>query len=309
MSLLITGAAGFIGSNLLHNLIDLYDSEIVVIDSLTDVSNPDNIPNFINLYPVDISDKYAVDEIFKKYRPEYVFHLAAESHVDNSIKNCLPFINTNITGTVNLLNSSLEYGLKKFMHISTDEVYGALSNEDKDSFTETTPYNPRNPYSASKAASDHFVSVYVNTYNLPAVITNCSNNYGPRQSVDKLIPKTITNLLKGQKVPVYGQGKQIRDWLYVQDHCEALIEVWKNGKVGDKYNIGGGVEMNNLALVSKIISLMGKDHSNIEFVDDRPGHDFRYSIDCKKIENDLGWRSRYDFEEGLLETIKWYESN
>lgn len=309
MSLLITGAAGFIGSNLLHNLIDLYDSEIVVIDSLTDVSNPDNIPNFINLYSVDISDKYAVDEIFKKYRPEYVFHLAAESHVDNSIKNCLPFINTNITGTVNLLNSSLEYGLKKFMHISTDEVYGALSNEDKDSFTETTPYNPRNPYSASKAASDHFVSAYVNTYNLPAVITNCSNNYGPRQSVDKLIPKTITNLLKGQKVPVYGQGKQIRDWLYVQDHCEALIEVWKNGKVGDKYNIGGGVEMNNLALVSKIISLMGKDHSNIEFVDDRPGHDFRYSIDCKKIENDLGWRSRYDFEEGLLETIKWYESN
>ena len=309
MSLLITGAAGFIGSNLLHNLIDLYDSEIVVIDYLTDISNPDIIPGFINLYPIDISDRYVVDKIFKKHRPEYIFHLAAESHVDNSIKDCLPFIDTNIKGTVNLLNSSLEYGVKKFMHISTDEVYGALSSEHENSFTETTSYNPLNPYSASKAASDHFVSAYVNTYNLPAVITNCSNNYGPRQSVDKLIPKTITNLLKGQKVPVYGQGRQIRDWLYVQDHCEALIEVWKNGKVGDSYNIGGGVEMNNLALVSKIISLMGKDHSDIKFVDDRPGHDFRYSIDCKKIENDLKWRSRYDFEEGLLETIKWYESN
>ena len=309
MSLLINGAAGFIGSNLLHNLIDLYDSEIVVIDYLTDISNPDIIPGFINLYPIDISDRYVVDKIFKKHRPEYIFHLAAESHVDNSIKDCLPFIDTNIKGTVNLLNSSLEYGVKKFMHISTDEVYGALSSEHENSFTETTSYNPLNPYSASKAASDHFVSAYVNTYNLPAVITNCSNNYGPRQSVDKLIPKTITNLLKGQKVPVYGQGRQIRDWLYVQDHCEALIEVWKNGKVGDSYNIGGGVEMNNLALVSKIISLMGKDHSDIKFVDDRPGHDFRYSIDCKKIENDLKWRSRYDFEEGLLETIKWYESN
>ena len=165
MSLLITGAAGFIGSNLLHNLIDLYDSEIVVIDYLTDISNPDNIPDFINLYPIDISDRYVVDKIFKKHRPEYIFHLAAESHVDNSIKNCLPFIDTNIKGTVNLLNSSLEYGVKKFMHISTDEVYGALSSEYENSFTETTPYNPQNPYSASKAASDHFVSAYVNTYN------------------------------------------------------------------------------------------------------------------------------------------------
>jgi len=309
MSILITGAAGFIGSNLLHNLIDLYDSEIVVIDYLTDISNPDNIPDHINLYPINISDKYVIDKIFKIHRPEYVFHLAAESHVDNSIEDCLPFIDTNITGTVNLLNSSLEYGVKKFMHISTDEVYGALSSEDEDSFTEKTPYNPQNPYSASKASSDHFVSAYANTYNLPVVITNCSNNYGPRQSFDKLIPKTITNLLKGKKVPVYGRGKQIRDWLYVQDHCEALIEVWKNGKVGDKYNIGGGVEMNNFALVSKIISLMGKDHSDIEFVDDRPGHDFRYSINCQKIENDLKWRSRYNFEEGLLETIKWYENN
>ena len=307
MSLLITGAAGFIGSNLLQNLSTLYDSEIVIVDFLTEVSDPTIVSELPNFYPVDISDRYMIDEIFNKHKPEYVFHLAAESHVDNSIQNCLPFINTNITGTVNLMNASLESGVKKFMHISTDEVYGALGKEDLP-FTEETPYDPQNPYSASKAASDHFVQAYVNTYNLPAVITNCSNNFGPRQSNDKLIPKTICNLLQGRKVPVYGKGEQIRDWLYVQDHCEALIEVWKNGKVGEKYNIGGGTELNNLTIVSKIIELMNKDQSNIEFVQDRPGHDFRYSIDCQKIERELGWKSRFDFNEALLETIKWYEN-
>ena len=307
MSLLITGAAGFIGSNLLQNLSTLYDSEIVIIDFLTEVSDPTIVSELPNFYPVDISDRYMVDEIFNKHKPEYVFHLAAESHVDNSIQNCLPFINTNITGTVNLMNASLESGVKKFMHISTDEVYGALGKEDLP-FTEETPYDPQNPYSASKAASDHFVQAYVNTYNLPAVITNCSNNFGPRQSNDKLIPKTICNLLQGRKIPVYGKGEQIRDWLYVQDHCEALIEVWKNGKVGEKYNIGGGTELKNLNIVSRIIELMNKDQSNIEFVQDRPGHDFRYSIDCQKIERELGWKSRFDFDEALLETIKWYEN-
>jgi len=307
MSLLITGAAGFIGSNLLQNLSTLYDSEIVIIDFLTEVSDPNIVSEFPNFYPVDISDRYMVDEIFNKHKPEYVFHLAAESHVDNSIQNCLPFINTNITGTVNLMNASLESGVKKFIHISTDEVYGALGKEDLP-FTEETPYDPQNPYSASKAASDHFVQAYVNTYNLPAVITNCSNNFGPRQSNDKLIPKTICNLLQGRRVPVYGKGEQIRDWLYVQDHCEALVEVWKNGKVGEKYNIGGGTELNNLTIVSRIIELMNKDQSNIEFVQDRPGHDFRYSIDCQKIERELGWKSRFDFDEALLETIKWYEN-
>jgi len=307
MSLLITGAAGFIGSNLLQNLSTLYDSEIVIVDFLTEVSDPTIVSELPNFYPVDISDRYMIDEIFNKHKPEYVFHLAAESHVDNSIQNCLPFINTNITGTVNLMNASLESGVKKFMHISTDEVYGALGKEDLP-FTEETPYDPQNPYSASKAASDHFVQAYVNTYNLPAVITNCSNNFGPRQSNDKLIPKTICNLLQGRKVPVYGKGEQIRDWLYVQDHCEALIEVWKDGKVGEKYNIGGGTELNNLTIVSRIIELMNKDQSNIEFVQDRPGHDFRYSIDCQKIERELGWKSRFDFDEALLETIKWYEN-
>ena len=307
MSLVITGAAGFIGSNLLHNLIDIYDSEIVVIDYLTDASDVDNVPEFVNLYPVDIADRHTVDEIFNKHRPEYVFHLAAESHVDNSIEDCIPFVETNVIGTINLMNSSLEYDVKKFMHISTDEVYGALREYDP-SFTENTPYDPQNPYSASKASSDHFVKAYVNTHNLPAVITNCSNNFGPRQSSEKFIPKAITNLLRGQKVTVYGEGREIRDWLYVQDHCEALIEVWKKGGIGENYNIGGGTELNNLAVVSKILTYMKKDYSDIEFVKNRPGHDFRYSIDCQKIEKDLGWKSRFDFDRSLIETINWYEN-
>lgn len=307
MSLVITGAAGFIGSNLLHNLIDIYDSEIVVIDYLTDASDVDNVPEFVNLYPVDIADRHTVDEIFNKHRPEYVFHLAAESHVDNSIEDCIPFVETNVIGTINLMNSSLEYDVKKFMHISTDEVYGALREYDP-SFTENTPYDPQNPYSASKASSDHFVKAYVNTHNLPAVITNCSNNFGPRQSSEKFIPKAITNLLRGQKVTVYGEGREIRDWLYVQDHCEALIEVWKKGGIGENYNIGGGTELNNLAVVSKILTYMKKDYSDIEFVKNRPGHDFRYSIDCQKIEKDLGWKSRFDFDRALIETIEWYEN-
>ena len=307
MSLVITGAAGFIGSNLLHNLIDIYDSEIVVIDYLTDASDVDNVPEFVTLYPVDIADRYMVDEIFDKHRPEYVFHLAAESHVDNSIEDCIPFVETNVIGTINLMNASLEYDVKKFMHISTDEVYGALREYDP-SFTENTPYDPQNPYSASKASSDHFVKAYVNTHNLPAVITNCSNNFGPRQSSEKFIPKAITNLLRGQKVTVYGEGREIRDWLYVQDHCEALIEVWKKGGIGENYNIGGGTELNNLAVVSKILSYMKKDYSDIEFVKNRPGHDFRYSIDCQKIEKDLGWKSRFDFDRALIETIEWYEN-
>ena len=307
MSLIITGAAGFIGSNLLHNLIDLYDSEIIVIDYLTDASNEDNIPKFVKLYPIDIADRYIVDEIFNKHRPEYVFHLAAESHVDNSIQDCIPFVETNVIGTINLMNASLEYDIKKFIHVSTDEVYGSLDEFDP-SFTENTPYNPQNPYSASKASSDHFVKSYVNTYNLPAVVTNCSNNFGPRQNSEKFIPKAITNLLLGKKIPLYGEGKQIRDWLYVQDHCEALIEVWKKGKMGETYNIGGGTELSNYAVITKILEHMQKSFDEVEFVKDRPGHDFRYSINCQKIENELKWKSRFNFDESLIDTIKWYEN-
>ena len=306
MTILVTGGAGFIGSNLLHELVDTYEGDVVCIDSLTYAANQTHVPEEVLLYPYDISDKDQVDEVFVSYKPKYVFHLAAESHVDNSIKDCSPFIQSNIIGTVNLLNAALEYNVEKFMHISTDEVYGSI---EEGSFTEDTIYDPRNPYSASKASSDHFVMAYHNTYGLPALITNCSNNYGPRQYKEKMIPQTIMNLMDGKKVPVYGQGEQIRDWLYVKDHCEALIKVWRDGKVGEKYNIGGECEVRNIDLVKRIISIMQKDESMIEFVEDRPGHDFRYSTDITKISNTLGWRPRFTFDQAIIETIEWYESN
>ena len=305
MTILVTGGAGFIGSNLLHNLIDMYEDDIVCLDSITYAANENNIPKFVNLYPYDISDLELCDEVFSRHKPKYVFHLAAESHVDNSIEDCTPFIQSNVVGTVNLLSSSLKYGVEKFMHISTDEVYGSIEDG---SFTEETNYNPRNPYSASKASSDHFVKAFHNTYDLPTVITNCSNNYGPRQYREKLIPKIITNLFQGKKIPVYGDGQQIRDWLFVQDHCEALIEVWKNGKVGQRYNIGGECEVKNIDLVKKIISMMDKDENMIEYVTDRPGHDRRYSTDISKIQQQLNWTPKYNLEEGLQQTIEWYEN-
>ena len=303
MTILVTGGAGFIGSHLLESLLNYCDDEIVCIDSLTYASDKNNIPSKVLLYPYDISNKDEVSEVFSAYKPNYVFHLAAESHVDNSIEDCSPFIQSNIIGTVNLLNASLEYGVEKFMHISTDEVYGSIEDG---SFTEDTIYNPRNPYSASKASSDHFVMAYHTTYGLPVVITNCSNNYGPRQYKEKMIPQTIKNLISGNKIPVYGTGEQIRDWLYAQDHCEALIKVWKEGQVGEKYNIGGECEIRNIDLVKIIIDIMQKDESMIEFVEDRPGHDFRYSTDISKIKNTLGWSPKFTLEQGLEKTIEWY---
>ena len=303
MTILVTGGAGFIGSHLLESLVNYCDDEIVCIDALTYASDKNNIPSKVLLYPYDISNKDEVSEVFAAYKPNYVFHLAAESHVDNSIEDCSPFIQSNIIGTVNLLNASLEYGVEKFMHISTDEVYGSIEDG---SFTEDTIYNPRNPYSASKASSDHFVMAYHTTYGLPVVITNCSNNYGPRQYKEKMIPQTIKNLISGNKIPVYGTGEQIRDWLYTQDHCEALIKVWKEGQVGEKYNIGGECEIRNIDLVKMIIDIMQKDESMIEFVEDRPGHDFRYSTDISKIKNTLGWSPKFTLEQGLEKTIEWY---
>ena len=306
MTILVTGGAGFIGGNLLHTLFDTYNGEIVCIDSLTYAADLSNVPQGVILYPFDISNKKEVFEVFAKHKPKYVFHLAAESHVDNSIKDCSPFIQSNIIGTVNLLNAALEYNVEKFMHISTDEVYGSI---EEGSFTEDTIYDPRNPYSASKASSDHFVMAYHNTYGLPAIITNCSNNYGPRQNNEKMIPKIITNLLDDKKVPVYGKGEQIRDWLYVQDHCEALIKICNEGTIGEKYNLGGECEVRNIDLVKKIIGIMQKDESMIEFVKDRPGHDFRYSTDITKVKNTLGWSPRFTLDAAIIQTIEWYESN
>jgi dTDP-glucose 4,6-dehydratase len=304
MTILVTGGAGFIGSNFLQHLKIVTDEEIVCVDKLTYAGKRNNVPSKAKLYVADIAGEDAIKTIFERHDIKTVFHFAAESHVDNSIKDCSEFIRTNIVGTVNLLNASLKHNVEKFMHISTDEVYGSIENG---SFTEETNYDPRNPYSASKASSDHFVKAFHNTYGLPTVITNCSNNYGPRQHKEKLIPQTILNLLNDKKIPVYGDGKQIRDWLYVQDHCEALIEVWKHGVVGEKYNIGGECEVQNIDLIKKIISLMGKDETMIEYVKDRPGHDRRYSTDISKITKDLNWKPRFDIDDGLTKTIEWYE--
>jgi len=306
----VTGAAGFIGSNFVHYLTERTKDDIVVLDKLTYAGD------IINLYPlwqhkveqVDLSDIEQLEPLFKKYNPSAVFHFAAESHVDNSIKDVTPFLYTNVIGTTNLLRCAVDCDLKMFHHISTDEVYGSLAYDDP-SFTEETPYDPQNPYSASKAASDHFVMAFHNTYGLPVKLTNCSNNYGPRQNVEKLIPKTITNILQGNKIPVYGKGENIRDWIYVEDHCEAIYEVFNRGKVGEKYNIGGECEVKNIDLIKKLLELLGGSEDLIEYVNDRPGHDLRYSIDNAKIRSDLGWVPKYTLEQGLEKTIDWYKND
>ena len=304
----VTGAAGFIGSNFVHYLKSNTYENIVILDKLTYAASTDNLnPHTFPIEIIDIADKKKLERVFQKYRPRFIFHFAAESHVDNSIEDATPFVETNVTGTLNLLELSVMYNVEKFHHISTDEVYGALGYDDPP-FTEETPYNPQNPYSASKAASDHFVTAFGNTYGLPVVITNCSNNYGPRQNKEKLIPKTINNILDGKKIPVYAQGQNIRDWIYVEDHCKAILEVWYGGGVGHKYNIGGECEVANIDLVKTIIRLMGASEDLIEFVDDRPGHDLRYAIDNAKIVETINWHPKHTLEEGLLKTINWYKN-
>ena len=304
----VTGAAGFIGSNFVHYLKSQGYDDIVVLDKLTYAASTDNLnPHTFPIEIVDIADKKKLERVFQKYRPRFIFHFAAESHVDNSIKDATPFVETNVTGTLNLLELSVKYKVQKFHHISTDEVYGALRYDDPP-FTEETPYNPQNPYSASKAASDHFVTAFGNTYGLPVVITNCSNNYGPRQNKEKLIPKTINNILQGKKIPIYAQGQNIRDWIYVEDHCKAILEVWYGGGVGQKYNIGGECEVKNIDLVKTIIRLMNASEDLIEYVEDRPGHDLRYAIDNAKIKKTVAFKPQHTLEEGLLKTINWYKN-
>jgi dTDP-glucose 4,6-dehydratase len=232
-------------------------------------------------------------------------NFAAESHVDNSINSIQPFVDTNIQGTINLMQCALDTpNLKKFIHISTDEVYGSLELDSDDSFNENTKYDPKNPYSATKAASDHLVSAFHNTYGLPAIITNCSNNYGPNQHKEKFIPTVINKALRNEKIPVYGDGLNVRDWLYVDDHCNGINLVLQNGKIGEKYNIGGGTELPNIEVVRIILDMLGKSQDLIEYVTDRPGHDRRYAIDCSKIENELGYKPLYSFENGLEITLE-----
>ena len=310
--ILVTGGAGFIGSNYLYYLCRQYANEpIVCVDSLTYASNYTYIQPLIESGRVkfelqDITDADAVKQIFKKYQPDYVVHFAAESHVDNSIRDLTPFVQTNILGTVNLLQAATQLSdLKKFVHVSTDEVYGSLADTDP-SFTEQDPYETNSPYSASKAASDCFARAFYSTYRVPIVVTNCSNNYGPNQHQEKFIPTIIRQAELNQPIPVYGQGVNVRDWLYVEDHCRALDMVVNHGRIGERYNIGGGEELTNTELVKKILAIMGRSADLIEYVEDRLGHDLRYSIDCSKIEQELGYEPAYDLETGLEKTIEWY---
>ena len=308
MTTFITGGAGFIGSNFAHYVSDIWN-DVIILDKLTYAGDMDNLyPLKYPVKGVDLAYESRLEELFKQYKPKTIFNFAAETHVDNSIDNVAPFIDTNIIGTNNLLKLSVKYDVQMFHHISTDEVYGALEL-DEPAFTENSPYNPQNPYAASKAASDHFVMSYHNTYGLPVMITNCSNNYGPRQHREKLIPKTINNILEGKKIPIYSQGENIRDWIYVEDHCAGILGISYAGDIGQKYNIGGECEMTNLELVKMIIKMMNASEDLIEFVDDRPGHDLRYAIDNAKIYKTISFQPEFNIEDGLKRTIDWYEKN
>jgi len=314
MKLLITGGAGFIGSNFIHYWLKKYpEDQIINLDLLTYAGNLENLREVkdnknYKFIKGDICDKNLVNDLVKDIN--LIVHFAAESHVDNSIKDSSPFIRTNVLGTQVLLDAALKNNIK-FHHISTDEVFGSLG-PDEASFNENTPYDPRSPYSASKAGSDHLVRAYYHTHKLPITISNCSNNYGPRQHTEKLIPLFITNLLQNKKVPVYGKGQNIRDWLYVEDHCSAIDVIIQKGKIGETYLIGGqdnkDEEINNLELTKKIIHLLDKDENLIEYVEDRKGHDFRYAINSSKIKKELNWEPQVNFEEGLKKTIEWYKN-
>jgi dTDP-glucose 4,6-dehydratase len=316
MTTFVTGGLGFIGSNFVISHLQKYPSdEIVILDNFSYAANGSNLNGFyddwrLNIKKVDIRNLEFLNHMYHDYEPDITFHFAAESHVDNSIAGDDDFISTNVTGTHNILKCIRKYG-GKLVHVSTDEVYGSLNPEDP-SFTETTPYDPRNPYSASKAASDHLVRAYVNTHKVDAVVTNCSNNYGPRQHAEKFIPTIIRNIKNNTPIPVYGTGTNIRDWLFVEDHCEALLAIGQNFKSGERYNIGGGHEITNLEMVTLILDLMGKPvhmYQNwINFVNDRKGHDFRYSMNSDKIFKELGWSAKTKIVQGLEKTLEWYNA-
>jgi dTDP-glucose 4,6-dehydratase len=328
MRVLVTGGAGFIGSALVRHLVIEKGHEVLNVDALTyagylpSLKAVEDKPNYRFLH-ADICDRPAMERAFAEFRPDRVMHLAAESHVDRSITGAADFIQTNVIGTFTLLEAARDYWSKldgaarndfRFLHVSTDEVYGSLGEEGL--FTEDTPYDPSSPYSASKASSDHLAVAWQRTYGLPVVVSNCSNNYGPYHFPEKLIPLTILNALAGERLPVYGKGENVRDWLYVEDHARALDLIAERGRIGETYNVGGRNERRNIEVVQRICSVLdalapsNRPRSElIEFVTDRPGHDARYAIDASKLETELGWRALENFDTGIEKTVQWYLDN
>ena len=325
-NILITGGAGFIGSHVVNKFVTKYSNYLVVnLDKLSYAGNLENIKDVENkenyrFVKGDITDKDLVKKLFKKYKFDSVVHLAAESHVDRSISNPLEFVQTNVLGTANLLNAAKEswdgyFKDKLFYHVSTDEVFGSLGKEGY--FTEETSYDPRSPYSASKASSDHLVRAYFHTYKMPVIISNCSNNYGPNQFPEKLIPLAINNIVNKKQIPIYGKGDNVRDWLYVIDHANAIDLLFNRGKLGETYNIGGDNEWTNLDLIKNLCQILdkkldreiGESEKLIRFVEDRKGHDLRYAIDFSKINKNFNWKPSLDFKKGLEKTVDWYLDN
>jgi dTDP-glucose 4,6-dehydratase len=316
MRLLVTGGAGFIGSNFIRYILDTYPTYYVVnydlltyagnLDSLRDVE-PKQAYKFVK---GDIVDKARVLEVVKENDITHIVNFAAESHVDRSVEGPSAFVRTNVIGTQVLLEVAKEEGIERFHHISTDEVFGSLDLKSRNKFTNDTPYDPKSPYSASKAASDHIARAYFETFGLPVTITNCSNNFGPYQSPEKFLPRMITNLIDGKKLPIYGDGKYVRDWLHVDDHCRAIDLALHKGKVGETFLVGGmKKDVSNLEIAEKLLEIFNRSRDHIEFVKDRPGHDRRYAVDWSKINKELGWEPVSDFDEWLVDTVEWYKDN
>ncbi len=311
MKILVTGGAGFIGSNFVHYLVKKYpEYEITVVDALTYAGSRDRlkaVKDKIKFHQADVSDATAMDQLIAGH--DFIAHFAAHSHVDRSIADPGPFLQSNVIGTDVLARAALKHGVKRFHHVSTDEVFGSLELGGSEKFNEQTAYDPRSPYSASKAASDHLVRAYGETYGLPYTITNCSNNYGPYDSPGRVIPVFISSALENKPLPIYGQGQAVRDYLFVQDHCSAIDAAMHKGEIGQTYCVGGGAQRNGVEVAETILGALGKPKDMVEFVKDRPGHDMRYDIDSSFIQQKLGWQPSVSFEEGIAKTVDWYKKN